>query len=116
MLSTLAESDQQDVFPVVDGESRLVGLVTAGALKVMAVESDGMKWMIATDLMQPPVSVALDSDLKTVSARLVSSGLRAVPVTDDDGRVVSLLDEMDIAHWHRSVQSGSVRTPLPGGP
>ncbi|MGC4068096.1 MAG: CBS domain-containing protein [Polyangiaceae bacterium] len=49
MLSTLAESEQQDVFPVVEGEGRLIGLVTAGALKVMAVESDGTKWMIATD-------------------------------------------------------------------
>jgi CIC family chloride channel protein len=115
MLSTLAESEQQDVFPVVDGERRLLGLVTAGALKVMAVESDGMKWMIATDLMQPPVSVTLDCDLKTVSSRLVSNGLRALPVIDDANRVVSLLDEMDIAHWHRSVQPASVRTPLPKG-
>ncbi|MGC4068095.1 MAG: CBS domain-containing protein [Polyangiaceae bacterium] len=65
--------------------------------------------------MQPPVSVTLDSDLKTVSARLASNGLRAIPVTDDAGRVVSLLDEMDIAHWHRSVQPNSARTPLPRG-
>jgi CIC family chloride channel protein len=113
MLKMLAENEWQAVFPVVDEQERLIGLVTANALRVMAIEQEDVAWLIAADLMQPDVSVRLDQDLRTATSKLLSNTLRAVPVTDLTGKVLALLDEMDIAQWHMSAAANSSRTPLP---
>ena len=113
MLSVLVANEWQDVFPVI-GEGRiLLGLVTGGALRAVAVDSEEMGWLLAADLMQPPVSVTLDHDLRTASARLLSNTLREIPVTDANGRLLTLLDEMDIAQWQVNASNNSLRTPLP---
>ena len=112
MLETLAEAEWQDVFPVVEPEEGLVGLVSAGALRVMAVEQDGSAYIVAADLMQPPVSVTLDNDLRVASARLLGNELREIPVTDSSGQILAVLDETDIARWHMGATESS-RTPLP---
>jgi CIC family chloride channel protein len=113
MLITQAETDWQDVFPVLDAGDALVGLVTAGSLRVVAVEHEGVAWLLAADLMQPPVSVTLDTDLRTASARLLANTLREVPVTDSSGKILALLDEMDIAQWHINASANASKTPLP---
>jgi CIC family chloride channel protein len=113
MLNVLVEYERQDVFPVTGKDGRLVGLVAAAALRVVAVENEEIGWLLATDLMQPPVSVTLDTDLRTASERLLANGLREIPVVDSSGQVLNLLDEMDIAQWHVSVATHSQKTPLP---
>jgi CIC family chloride channel protein len=112
MLETLAEAEWQDVFPVVEPGEGLVGLVSAGALRVMAVEQEGSAYIVAADLMQPPVSVTLDNDLRVASARLLGNELREIPVTDSSGQILAVLDETDIARWHMGATESS-RTPLP---
>jgi chloride channel protein, CIC family len=113
MLATLAEAELQDVFPVVEPSGALVGLVTAGSLRVVAVEHEGTAWLLAADLMQPAVSVTLDKDLRTASARLLANTLREIPVTDSSGQLLALLDEMDIAQWHINASANVSKTPLP---
>lgn len=113
MLEAMAEAEWQDVFPIVDRGGRLAGLSLAGTLRVVALENEGIGWLLAADVMQPPVSVTLDSDLSTATARLVSNSLRGIPVTDSSGRVLALLDEMDIAQWHINAAATSQRTPVP---
>lgn len=113
MLGAVAELERQDVFPVVDAAGKLAGLVMASALRVIAVENEGTKWLLAADVMQPPVSVALDNDLGTATERMLANSLREIPVVDSTGRVMALLDEMDIAQWHVNAAATSQRTPLP---
>lgn len=113
MLEHIAEIERQEVFPVVDTSGKLVGLVMAGALRVIAIENEGTKWLLAADVMQPPVSVTLDNDLGTATERLLANSLREIPVTDSGGRVLAILDEMDIAQWHVNAAATSQRTPLP---
>lgn len=113
MLEHIAEIERQEVFPVVDATGNLVGLVMAGALRVIAIENEGTKWLLAADVMQPPVSVTLDNDLSTATERLLANSLREIPVTDSGGRVLALLEEMDIAQWHVNAAATSTRTPLP---
>lgn len=113
MLAIMAETDWQDVFPVVDAQGNLAGLVTSGTLRIAAIENEGIAWMLAADLMQPPVSVTLDSDLRTASARLLANTLREIPVTDAIGKVLALLDETDIAQWHMNAAGRESKTPLP---
>jgi len=113
MLAILAEADTQDVFPVVDQAEQLVGLVSSGTLRVVAVENDGIAWLLAADLMQPAVSVTLENDLRTASARLLANTLREIPVVDVTGKVLAMLDETDIAQWHINAAGSDSKTPLP---
>ncbi len=113
MLAILGEAEWQDVFPVVNPSGCLVGLVNSGTLRVVAIENDGIAWLLAADLMQPAVSVSLDNDLRTASARLLANTLREIPVTDLAGHVLALLDEKDIAQWHINAAGSDSKTPLP---
>lgn len=113
MLIAHADAQWQDVFPILDASGALIGLVTASALRVIAVEREGVAWLLAADLMQPAVSVKLDDTLRTASARLLSNTLREIPVTDSAGGVFALLDESDIAQWHIKASSDTSKTPLP---
>jgi CIC family chloride channel protein len=99
MLETLVETDWQDVFPVLDESRRVIGLVTAEALQVVAVENEEMDWVLASDLMRSPVSVTMADDLRTASERLLINGLRDLPVVDENGMVIALLDETDLSQW-----------------
>jgi CBS domain-containing protein len=56
--------------------------------------------MIVADFMLPPVSVRPADDLRTATQRLLSSGLRELPVVDDAGKVIGFLDEAEIAKFH----------------
>ncbi len=96
MLQQLGESTWQDVFPVLEGET-LRGLVAADALRVLAAEGPGSSWAVAADVMQPPITVTLDDDLRCASQRLIESALREIPVVDGEGRIVAFLDEAEIA-------------------
>ena len=88
---------EQEVFPVVDEEGVLAGIVTWHAIESFAAAQDESRRTAARDVMQPPVSIALGDDLRTAAERIVANHLREIPVADDDGRVVGLFDENDIA-------------------
>jgi CIC family chloride channel protein len=96
MRSHVSESTWQDVFPVVDNGS-VVGLVTADAMRVLAAEQKGTPTLRAADIMQPPVVVHPEDDLRRATERLVANGLRELPVVDGTGAVVGFLDERDVA-------------------
>jgi len=96
MLEHLGEATDQDVFPVVE-QGRVVGLVCADAMRVLAKESLATPWVIATDVMQPPVVVHPDDDLRRATQRLVANGLREVPVVDDANAIIGVLDEREVA-------------------
>lgn len=102
MLAQVSESTWQDVFPVVDESKRMIGLVSADSLRVLAGEQKDALWAIAADIMQPAVSVRPDDDLRKATECLVANGLREVPVVDADGAVIGFLDETEVAKLHLS--------------
>jgi CIC family chloride channel protein len=87
----------QDVFPVVDDQRALRGIISAEALRVVASNPELHAVAVAADLMTPPVSVDLDQDLRSAAAVMVARDLRSVPVVDHERGIVGLLDEHDIA-------------------
>jgi CIC family chloride channel protein len=97
MLRSAGESTWQDVFPVIDGSAKMVGLVSSSLMPILAAEQGGAAWAVASDVMQPPVSVRPTEDLLAATETLLSSGLREVPVTDDAGQVVGFFDESEVA-------------------
>jgi CIC family chloride channel protein len=86
---------RQEVFPVME-EGKLVGLVSADAMRALTSEQGG-PWTHVADIMQPPVSVRPEDDLRTATEQLLANGLREVPVVDEHDAVVGFLDEREIA-------------------
>ena len=119
-LHQLAELATQNlacrVLSVVDGERRLIGLVSVSALlddiflKVVPEEflgeiedvagalryAEHIGARIAGDIMDPPISVQSDDSFRHAFRRLHQSGLNGLPVTDADRRVVAYLDQLEL--------------------
>ena len=52
---------------------------------------------VAADIVQPAVSIAPDDDLRTAVESMQSNTLREIPVIDEAGHIVGLLDDADIS-------------------
>jgi CIC family chloride channel protein len=97
------EAGRQEVFPVIDGD-RLAGIIALEDLELASEPHlDGVA--NAADIMRPPLAVRLDTDLRSAFELMRSNGLRELPVTDPQGRVVGLVDESSIAHAHMSARA-----------
>jgi CIC family chloride channel protein len=97
MLRRTRESTMPDLVPVLGADGKVSGVVTAPALRVLLEEKQDAGWAIASDVMQMPVTVRPEDDLRTAAERMVKNRLRALLVVDGEGRIVGLLDESEIA-------------------
>lgn len=97
MLHQVADTAWQDVFPVLDPAGKMLGIITAESLRVIASERELEGMTVAADIVQPAVSIAPDDDLRTAVESMQSNTLREVPVIDEAGHIVGLLDEADIS-------------------
>jgi len=123
LLKRVGEDSDQEVYPVLDDQARVVGLVTASSLRVVSLEYAATDWTLAADLMEPVVSVRADDDLRTATERMLERGLRELPVLDDDGRLLGFLDESEVAEVYlkaasraESADRASVPPVKPGAP
>jgi CIC family chloride channel protein len=116
MLRQALDAVRQEVFPVVGPDDVILGLIAAQAMRVLAAESEDSRWVVAADIMQAPVSVRPDDDLRIATQVLLERGLRELPVVDEAGRVIGFLDEADIAQVYVSAarRADTVPTPAPG--
>jgi CIC family chloride channel protein len=102
------ELDRKHVYPVVDAERRLLGIVTPDELALLAGSSELVPLTTAFDLMREPVSVQADAELGVAIETMLSSGLRELPVVDAAGRVLGCVDDRSISHaYQRSAANGS---------
>ena len=97
MLRLSEQHRTQNVFPVVDRDKRLAGLVAREELDVLKGEPQLEMLVTAVDLMRSPASVRPGDDMRTVFELMRGEGVRAVPVLDDDRRVLGVVDEADVA-------------------
>lgn len=111
MRAQLSEATWQDVFPVLD-QDKLVGLVSADAMKMLVSEQPEPGWARASDLMQAPVYVRPSDDMQSAMSLLLDQGLREVPVIEQ-GAVVGFLDERDVARIYVELQRQSDSTSTP---
>jgi CIC family chloride channel protein len=100
-----AASAWQDVFPVLDVEGRVVGMVLSDVLRTMAANPDLGELAIAHDLMIPPVSVLEVDDLQRALRVILEEGLREILVCDETGRIVGFLDESDITRVYHGASA-----------
>jgi CIC family chloride channel protein len=94
---TSSESRARDVYPVLDESQKLVGIITAEDLAVLASEPTLVVLTTASDIMRPPVSVHPDDNLRAALDAMVTIGAREVPVTEGDGRFAGFVDEATVA-------------------
>lgn len=87
----------QNVFPVLDGEDHLLGIVTPEELRILENEPDLLPVVAAWDLMRAPVSVKSGDDVRTVLEVMLTNRLRELPVTDEAGRFIGFVDEVALA-------------------
>jgi CIC family chloride channel protein len=92
----------QDVFPVLDDEGKVVGIVLSDVLRTMAANPDVGPLTIAHDLMVPPVSVSDTDSLHKALEVILEHGLREIVVLGPDGRIAGFLDEAEITRVYHS--------------
>jgi chloride channel protein, CIC family len=97
LTAKITNAADQDVFPIVDQDGVLRGLIAAESLRVIASNPELHQIAVAADLMMPPVSVALESDLRSAAQVMLARDLRSIPVVDATGSIAGLLDEHDIS-------------------
>jgi CIC family chloride channel protein len=119
MLSRIAETTWQDVFPVVDTTTgKLAGLVTTELLKVVAsAQEELQRFTLVADVMQSPIVVREADDLRAATSSMLEGMVREVPVVDETGAIVGFLDEADIARAYlreigRVAQPPASRPPM----
>lgn len=98
VVQQIASAGRQEVFPVVDGERRLVGLITLDDIAQLAAESDLEGLVCAADLMRPATSVRPHEQVQRALDKMRELGVRQLPVLDLEDRVAGLIDEASVAH------------------
>ncbi len=88
---------RQEVFPVVDGDERIVGIVTLDDLTLLAEERHVEGLVCARDIMRPPTTVVPHELVSRALDLMASIGVRELPVVDSNRRVVGMIDEAAIA-------------------
>lgn len=86
----------QDAFPVLGERGELRGIISGDVLRAAIKEEAPISLVIAADVMLPAASVGPRDDLHTALERFLDSGLHELPVVDDEGAVIGLLEEAHI--------------------
>ena len=107
-ISSSVSAGRHEVFPVVDADEQLIGIVTLEDLTLLAAHAqlhDGL--VNALDLMHPPISLDQHANVRAAFELLVSSKLREIPVVDDQRHVVAVIDEVSVAHAYMAARHAS---------
>ena len=92
----IGASAWQDVFPVLDPDGTMVGIIDASILRAMVGEQEASTSTIAADLMRSPIFVRPEDGLHDALDIMVTNELREIPVIDEHGKIVGFLDEADV--------------------
>jgi CIC family chloride channel protein len=111
LLEHLGRGEQTE-FPVVDGELRLVGVITLAELGRVARDSPALApVLLAADLANPTESVAPGDSLLEAIRRMGVRGIGALPVVDPStGKLLGMLGRAHVlALYQRTLAGESVR-------
>ena len=122
VLDAAALMAHEDVgsLPILEQE-RLVGVVTDRDIVVRAVAEgkDPSGMPVREIASRDPVKVNADEDLSSALHLMASQQVRRLPVVDDDGRLVGILAQADVARDAKDKDSGQMLSDIsqtPAGP
>jgi CIC family chloride channel protein len=101
VIQKAAASSWQDIFPVLNDEGKVVGMVLSDVLRTIAANPDLAQLTIVHDFMVPPASVADSDDLQSALETILEHGLREIVVVDERDRIVGFLDEAEITRVYQ---------------
>ena len=97
----LMKSEDVGPIPIVEDkeEKKLTGIVTDRdlALKVVALGLDPNTTRLSEVMTRDPVSCHPDDDLSKALNAMSNMQLRRIPVVDNDGRIVGIIAQADVA-------------------
>ncbi len=105
VLRLAADAGWQDVFPVLDEQGKMAGVITSDIVRLLATEREIESLTLAADAMQPPVAVRPEDDLRKATEVLLAQGVREVPVVDDSAVIVGFLDESEVGRAYLEATS-----------
>jgi arabinose-5-phosphate isomerase len=96
-------AEQRGTVPVVDGDRRVVGVITAGDLtRLMERDDDWPTREVAEVMTSAPRLARLGELGSAVVRRMEEAGIMAMPVVDDEGVLHG------VVHLHDLMRSGAV--------
>jgi CBS domain-containing protein len=96
----LMRDNDSGAIPVVDSDSgrRLVGIVTDRDLAIRALaEGKGPDTKVRQLMTEGPTTAAPEDEVEVVREVMVAQQVRRVPVVDEDGMIVGIVAQADIA-------------------
>jgi len=81
---------------VLDPQGKLLGVVTAEALRIIAPDPQLASLTIAADVMAPPVALREGDRARHAIEVMLENEVREVPVLDAEGRIAGFVDEADV--------------------
>jgi len=111
VLQRVSETAWQDVFPVIDHENKMVGMITGDSLRELGSSPESHAWTVAADLMRPAVTLRAEDDLRSAAQIMLDKGLREIPVVAADGKILGFLDEADVAKAYLGATQERAKRP-----
>ena len=105
----LMRSEDAGVVPIVDGD-RLVGVVTDRdiAIRVVAEGRDAGSTTVEEIASQDLVTIDPQQDLDEALRLMASHQVRRLPVVEEDGRLVGIVAQADVARHADDARTGKV--------
>ena len=105
----LMKSDDVGSLPVLDGE-QLAGMITDRDIVIRAIaEGKDPRGMPVREVASRElVRVNADDDLSSALQLMATQQVRRLPVVDDDGRLVGILAQADVAREAKDKDSGQM--------
>jgi CIC family chloride channel protein len=111
VLQRVSDTSWQDVFPVLHGDGKMAGMITAESLRALGSSPESQPWTVAADLMQAPVTARAEDDLRSAAQTMLERALRELPVVGADGKILGFIDEADIAKAYLGATQNPVKRP-----
>jgi CIC family chloride channel protein len=102
-----AKHPWQTIFPVIGDDRRLLGVVDPSVPRMLGEEHELDAVSIAADWMRPAFGVRPRATLREALEQMIELAVRELPVFDEDGRVMGLLDELDVSRTYLDGASGA---------
>jgi CBS domain-containing protein len=105
----LMREEDAGIAPITDGD-RLVGVVTDRdiAIRVVAEGKDPQSTTVDEIASQKLVTIDPGQDLDEALHLMASHQVRRLPVVSDDGKLVGILAQADVARWSEVESTGKV--------
>lgn len=100
--------------PIVDGDGRLRGIVSAHDLmRAMAKERGRMKIPVAMVMRADVFTVRPEALLSAAIGQMIENKISALPVVDEENKLVGIVTDTDVMRWAYVKLTGHAYRPPP---